>query len=1013
MLFYIRFRGQLRRTKPELAASLENAIAESASAAGGSVENGRKTLGAVFDDDRIGFWLNMVVFIEKAHLVLKKFSSESFGFALVIYRDNPKAASASQTDSLQKLCLSLAGTLRQGPNGRSIEDAWSSPAAKIQNNTGIWCSAEVREALEPYMVFNNPDGSPGPSGPVPGHHTRKITLSRKAGNDIYNEYREFQEFRAFGKAGASSQKEYPLREKMERTLALGPERNTILLGPEFTGKRNSIYHFCEGFLGDVPPLVIRFNTGGYGLVCFTDAYTPRIRSFIMAAGLQEAAEELETIHTTLFRERLREEWSPYMIRLSRDFFKKLLASYDTALRRQSVNGILILEDISGADICQTEIIKDVYSAQYLPEKNAECTGKLLVLASDSSSEENLKSWSDLFSRILKFTSEELSSQEKGNAQADSNTGDVIADGITDVVKNIPLDLWETAYNILLLARYFPVYLFPKLLEEEGLSQDMYFRAAQMLADIGVLVHGDARPRIPGLMEHAGKIPQDRKEKIEAAVRNRIFAWTISGKLRPCFNLLKILSELGERAGDVIILKAIRADVLNGTFISLEEALKKKYFTSFTGGENAPLLEYIYESLKALVWGGADEIHRVFKKPLPPIEGYGGFMAQVKINLVSYYLGSRNIDAASEAIREAMILNRALGRDTVPAYRLFSLVNLFRQRIDDALEYISFALEEAEKAEQNEELYLTCYYASSLYLIYGNLSKAEKLAKRAEDAAMALGQTGWWKKSKFLRGRLCFEIGRYSDALKIFESIAAEQEIETPEDTAVNTINAWVFRTRNFLGRFSPGENVDNFASPDRKIFEIEAAYLSADYERAVELAASFLSSHSEKRDFLFTEQPDWRSGFSQCEFMYQPGKNPVEKIAWVYSAMAGCALHLSRAQSAGTPRTEEPTDLPSPQEQKTKILNDMQRFMREELLPDTDPNDAFFFHAWYCMLRDTQSPNDTRSSQADIGTVVSMAYKRLQKRAGRIDDAETKQVYLNQSRWNSTLYLAAREHKLI
>ena len=87
--------------------------------------------------------------------------------------------------------------------------------------------------------------------------------------------------------------------------------------------------------------------------------------------------------------------------------------------------------------------------------------------------------------------------------------------------------------------------------------------------------------------------------------------------------------------------------------------------------------------------------------------------------------------------------------------------------------------------------------------------------------------------------------------------------------------------------------------------------------------------------------------------------------------------------------------------------------MRDELQSDTDPNDSFFFNAWYSMLRDSRSPNETRKAQVDMSTVVSMAYKKLQKRAGRIDDPNTKQTFITQSRWNSILYLAAREHKLI
>jgi len=42
-----------------------------------------------------------------------------------------------------------------------------------------------------------------------------------------------------------------------------------------------------------------------------------------------------------------------------------------------------------------------------------------------------------------------------------------------------------------------------------------------------------------------------------------------------------------------------------------------------------------------------------------------------------------------------------------------------------------------------------------------------------------------------------------------------------------------------------------------------------------------------------------------------------------------------------------------------------------------------------------------------------MAFKRLQRRAGRIDDPEIKQAFLNLPRWNSALQQAAREYRLI
>jgi len=42
-----------------------------------------------------------------------------------------------------------------------------------------------------------------------------------------------------------------------------------------------------------------------------------------------------------------------------------------------------------------------------------------------------------------------------------------------------------------------------------------------------------------------------------------------------------------------------------------------------------------------------------------------------------------------------------------------------------------------------------------------------------------------------------------------------------------------------------------------------------------------------------------------------------------------------------------------------------------------------------------------------------MAFKRIQRRAGRIEDVETRRQYLNGPRWNHELSLAAKEFKLI
>ena len=287
VLFYIRYRGQLRRTRPELVASLENAVAEAASAAGGSTAAGRRVLSASFDEDRIGFWLDMLIFLERVCKALERASGELYGHVVALGRDIPELC-------VEKLCRSLAGK---------------------GNGTGIWCSEEVRRALELYMDFGSARGN--------ANGSRRGLLARSSEeSDVgfnCDEYSELREFRSFEREGG-----YPYREKIERVLALGTDKNTVLFGPEFIGKKDGVHHFCKGLLGDIPPLVVRFGSGGRELVCFADAFTPQMSSFIAGSAEAGVMQELDTIHDLLFRERLREEWSPYMMDRGRCFIRSLI-----------------------------------------------------------------------------------------------------------------------------------------------------------------------------------------------------------------------------------------------------------------------------------------------------------------------------------------------------------------------------------------------------------------------------------------------------------------------------------------------------------------------------------------------------------------------------------------------------------------------------------------------------------------------------------------------------------------
>ena len=931
MMFSIRFREQLSRTRPSLIKSLEEAVTLSASSAGALFSRepgalGPQCLGAQFDRDRIGFWLKILVFCEEVHRALQEAEGDLYGAALTL------GAMVSEEELLK-----FSSTL--GREGASY------PA-------GIWCSPEVQGALEFFCIF----GGPSPLG----------------------DFRELLSFRSPGMASNSHLYENQDWGTLRSFLDPGGG-NLILLGPKSRAHIKGIYHFFK----DESPLRVSFGAGGRGLVCFADAFSQAEAS--MAPLLApEVYAELKALSALLFRERLRDEWSPYTLEKGRSFVSLLLRSYAHSAASRGRAPLLIIQEPSGRDLMSRKIFLEVYGAL---EK------KIPLLALDSSGGETLRDWMPLFSQV---------SRSPGGAPINE-------DDPAQILQALPESLLETLFFMSLLGRYFPSELFPQLFEEEDLSPQVYQRSLGILEVLGLVRPEDPRLDLGAFESFSSAESGIWKDRVRQGVRNRILAWTDLGRIRPCFNLLRILLELGQGPREVLVLRSLRADILNGTWEGIEEALRDGSFPSLVSAgpvsrDKVRILFFIYKTQKALLWGTQEEIHGAFKEPPPRLnledeEVYEGYQAQVLFNQGAYDIGIGNLGAASESVRKLMQLNQKLGKDGLSAHRLFALVHFSRQRLDDAMEYIGFALEHAGRSSQHEELILSCYYGASIYFIQGNLTRSLQLALRAEETARTLGLHDWENRIKLLKGRIYFEVGLYEDALLVFEAILSSGMLGRG---AFHTAAAWRYRALVFLNQ-NPGSELGiDLSGSDGRIFEIEGAYYGGDHQRVLRLAEAYASSlEGSEQGFSYTEQPDWKSGYSQCEYMFQNTKASGARTVWVYRTLAQYALESSP-------------------EMKLKYLGAMQRFIRDELQPDSDPYDAFFFHSWYLMLkdykdthRDSQNPRGQDPQAIDITTLVSMAYKRLQRRAGRIDDLKTKQAFLGKSRWNSAIYLAARENNLL
>jgi tetratricopeptide (TPR) repeat protein len=479
-------------------------------------------------------------------------------------------------------------------------------------------------------------------------------------------------------------------------------------------------------------------------------------------------------------------------------------------------------------------------------------------------------------------------------------------------------------------------------------------------------------------EKAEKVLGGGAEKVRALVRNRLLAWVARNRISPCFRLLEFLADLGGiPRNDELILQSITADLANGTDERLTRAYSSGLLEKIAGPERIAALVHIIKTKQALLRGGEEDIRNVFLEPPP--EPYAPYKVQILTSLAGFQLGIRDAASAMETVKEAILLSQDRPwAGLAQAYRLFSLVNLVRQQVNETIDYAAFAVENAEKTGSHDELAIALYYSAAAQFLYGNLSKAGRLACEAEKQAERMGRPEWADKALFLRGRFRFEAGHYRDALDIFESIR-KKENASPEKKRL--IDAWIYRVKVYSQ--SPLIQKPEDGGRDADLFEIEAAYLAENFRRTAELCGRF---QAPEERFIFTEQPDWRSGFAQCELFLLSPPDFWNRIVSVYHSLALCKISPSGAEEA---------------------VRTMQRILREEGLSDMDPNDAFYLYAFYRILHDSGSP------QVDMNTAVSMAFKRLQRRASRIDDIEVRRDFLSLPRWNNALSLAARDYKLI
>jgi hypothetical protein len=899
--FFLRFKHQLQRIRPELIPRLEDMAVRAVEEAGGKITGERSLIRAVFNDDSLGFWLDILLLIETLTQTLEKSASDLHGYSLLIGKALP--------ESPHSLCRFLSG-----------------------GKGGVFLDKAAAEALRPYITAEE-----------------QGTWTARAEKYGMGSFSRLSEIKIFV---PTARLDFSLKKTNTGLADLGQRPAVLVASRSFEGKRDKLYLRIAGFAnsgdkGDFSPLFVRFGNGG--LNALTDSWAGWMHS-------PASEEEMRAAWEFLFRQRLNDKPSPFALRTARRFFKLLLNSYRGLAQAENKIPVIILENIQNAEQETAGIVTESLRGWQNFLLLGTCTGEI--------TEDDMAKWKPLFPQLTRITAEETTVQQ---------------------LPDLPFDLWEIGYACLLLGRYFPPDLLPRLFEESGKNSLMISRALSLLYTLRVFdTPLDPRPWHKDFQSRAEAALGERKDHVRAMVRSRLLAWVADRKINPCLRLLEILKELdgAQDINDSLILRSIYGELTGADETVFENIRNSGIPETVTGPVRAPLFRSILETLLALHCGNVQNIHTAFAAVPPDCSSFPLLKAQILLNQSLYRLGLRDIEPAMETVKEASLLCQGIGsHHLAQVYRLFALSSLLRRRINETIEYLGFALENAAKSGSFQDIGMAAYYAASIQLLYGNLSRAKNLAEKAWRHFLKAGNPEWADRSRFLLGRIIFETGSCQQAADLFEDIRQNPEgAYSPEKN--NLLEAWAYRSKVWC---QPFYGPKPQGGRDADMFEIEALCLAGDYSRAAELSSTVIPS-PEGNDFLCIERPDWRSGFAQCELLCFSWDDLRGRMLNAYHSIAQASLSPANGEEA---------------------LRTMQRVLRSGQSPEIDPYDVFYHYAWYRVLQ------QSGSSQVDISTAVSVAFKRLQSRAARIDDAETRRQYLTQPLWNKALEQAARELKLV
>ncbi|MBL8967509.1 MAG: hypothetical protein JNG85_10885 [Spirochaetaceae bacterium] len=561
---------------------------------------------------------------------------------------------------------------------------------------------------------------------------------------------------------------------------------------------------------------------------------------------------------------------------------------------------------------------------------------------------------------------------------------------TDRLAEAALALYPPEYAEMLVA----VGLSEEVLDAERL--DEFLSAAGFVAGIRPLLFGglsdlglasaEGRPRLlrPEAAS-AGLVAPDGGAAIRTVFVERLLALHAARRIYPSAALYRNILRLGAGKKDPglrFLFDCIAADALYGPSEPSETPRLGgpidglgPFLEAYAGGDEEAAA-YRLDALETQA-GAAEE-----RAPEPLA------LALADVARASDDYGRGKPQAAAARAKPALIKLHGLGtaRAEARAHRLLGLCALAQSQIQEGADYLVNAYEIAESLPDPFECFHAAFAEAGALLVLGDLRRAAQRGRLAAEWAARAFRADWESACDFLAGRIDFELGRYESAAGNFGRISAASRVYD-ESAAACRAEIWTARALAYGGETGRAREILERHPGDAEAlwFLAECAFWEADPATAAARAAEALAALP-ARAYAPADAVSWASGYDCLEARslgFAGGRSYLEDQIGAFAAFT-----VALATGDGD-----------------RVLAIAAK-TREERLAVIHP-EAHVYH-FYCY----RVLAATGAGVLDPATVLSKAFKALQTRSTRLEDAALKDQFLEKNRWNRELLAEARAKML-